>query len=237
MNHGLYSPCLFSAVLFAAACASGVAASTSEGRRETSLGNPDREQYIRRSCGASNTSAAPADGVLADFAGKKGQVITFVPPGAPATTSLTHVMDSGKHTVNVNAIPGAKPQFLTMTVLFDDCIDATGFAGVQFNVSGSLSGCALVYASVDPEHQYRGPEGPYPPQTRIPVADLSSQSHTIKAPFRDPGIQGNPATPVDPSKIAFIQWLVIVPVGGSIDGRDVPSCNGSVVVDDIKLYR
>lgn len=93
-----------------------------------------------------------------------------------------------------------------------------------------------MYASVDPEHQYDRPEGPYPPQLPIPVAELTSQPRTMKAPFRNPGIQGNPATPTDASKLAFVQRLVILPVGSS-DGSPVPPCTGTIAIDGVKLYR
>jgi hypothetical protein len=119
-------------------------------------------------------------------------------------------------------------------MMLDGCIDASGFAGVEFSLAGSLSGCSLQFASVDPEHQYLGPEGAYPPQTRI--AEVTSAPRTIKAPFRNADIPGRPATPADPSKLAFVQWMVIVPVG-SHDGSPVAPCTGNLVIDDVKLYR
>jgi hypothetical protein len=235
MNSRLSAIGCFSTIAIAA-CASGGAVSISESRGEASLGNASSENLIpRRSCSSANTSVVAADGVLADFSSKKGKIVTSVLPGSPPTT-LTQSTDAGNLIVNVNAVPGARPQFLTTTMLFDGCVDASGYSGVQFSLAGTLSGCSLVYASVDPEHQYYGPEGPYPSQTPIPVSDLTSQPRTITASFRNPGIQGRPATPTDPSKLAFIQWMVIVPVG-STDGTPVPPCTGSMVIDDVKLYR
>jgi hypothetical protein len=119
---------------------------------------------------------------------------------------------------------------------FDGCVDASKFDGVQFSLGGSLSGCSLVFASVDPEHQYYRVEGPYPPQLPIAADALTSEARTFKAPFRNPGIQGNPTTPVDGSKLAFLQWMVIVPVG-SIDGSPVPPCTGTLAIDDVMFYR
>lgn len=228
---------IFGSLLFATACASGGATSTAESRREPSLASAEGESpIVRRACSPSTTSAARSDGLLADFGAKPGQIVTSVPPGSPATTTLTHATSGGQLTLHASAVPGDKPQFLVATMPFDGCIDASGFEGVQFSLSGSLSGCSLGFASVDPEHQYYRPDGPYPPQSPILAAEVTSQSRTIKAPFRNAGIQGNPATPTDTSKLAFVQWLLIVPVGSS-DGSAVPPCNGAIAIDDVKLYR
>jgi hypothetical protein len=237
MNTSSITVGILSSLLFVSACASGGATSTAESRREASLATADGQSTIvRRTCSSSNTSVAPADGMLADFDAKLGRIVTSVAPGAPATTTLTHTTNGGKLTLNVNAVPADKPQFLVADMPFDGCVDASGFAGVEFSISGSLSGCSLVFASVDPEHQYYRTEGPYPPQSPIPTAELTSQPRTIKAPFRGAAIAGNPATPTDASKLAFVQWLVIVPVGSG-DGSAVPACIGTLAIDDVKLYR
>lgn len=240
---------LFSSVLFAAACASGGATATSEVRPEAPLGNAASEDLIpRRVCTSSNTSVAPSNGLLADFSAKQesgngptsggipGKVISLLPPNSAPASTLTRTANAGKLTINVNAIPGTKPQFLITRLLFDGCIDASGFTGVQFNVSGSLFGCSLTYESVDPEHQYYRAGGPYAPHKRISPADLTSDPRTITASFLNPEHPGNPATPTDPSKLAFIQWLVIVPVAPD-DGSPAQPCTGSIVIDDVKLYR
>lgn len=227
----------FSSILsiLSTACASGAATSPPEARGPTALADAHSDVMPRRSCGPSNTTPAPADGLLADFSTKKGPVRTFVPSGFP-TTTLSQSTEAGHLAMHVSAVPGAKPQILSANMLLDSCVDASGYSGVEFSLSGSLSGCSLVYASIDPEHQYYRPEGPYPPQLPISAADVTAQPRTFRAPFHDPGIPGNPATPTDASKLSFMQWLVIVPVG-SIDGTPVPPCNGSLAIDDVKLYR
>jgi hypothetical protein len=233
MTSRLLPTILFGALVWASACAS--TASTTASRPGASLDETVTEDPIpRRSCSPANTKVAAADGLLADFSTKQGQVYASVPRSYPPTTTATQTTEAGKLVVNVNALPGDKPQFLTTTMLFDGCIDASAFAGVQFSLSGSLSGCSLQFGSVDPEHQYLGPDGPYPPQTRI--AEVTSDPRTITAPFGKSDIPGRPATPVDQGKLAFVQWMVIVPVG-SQDGSPVPACTGNLVIDDVKLYR
>lgn len=232
-TNGRLSPVLVGTLVLAAACASATA--TPDGRPAGGLDETVKEELIpRRSCSPANTKAAAADGLLADFSTKQGDVFAAVPRGYPATTTLRQSMEGGHLAVNVSAVPDSRPLFLTASMLLDGCIDASGFAGVEFSVAGSLSGCSLQFASVDPEHQYLGPDGAYPPQTRI--AEVTSEPRIIKAPFRNADIPGRPATPTDASKLAFVQWMVIVPVGSS-DGTPVPPCAGSLVIDDVKLYR
>lgn len=232
----LFAIGLVSTTLFAVACASS--GTTSEGRSEASLGSAVSEESLipRRSCAASNTAVAGADGLIADFSTKQGQVLASVPRDYPPGTTLTATTEDGRLVVNVNAAPGANPLYLTSNLLFDGCLDASAFSGVQFSIAGSLSGCSLQYGSVDAEHQFIGADGPYPPQMRISAADLSSQAKIVTAPFAKPDIAGRPATPVDAGKLVFLQWMVIVPVG-SVDGTPVPPCAGKLVIDDVKLYR
>lgn len=249
MTNKFYTIGFVSILPFTAACASGGTTGTSEGRTKAHLGDTATDDLIpRRICTSTNTSAAPSNGLIADFSAKPddrsgaisggipGKVFTSVPRDSVPGSAITHATEADKLTIRVHGVPGAKPQFLTATMLFDNCVDASGFAGVEFNISGSLSGCSLMYSSVDPEHQYYRVGGPYPPQKRISPDDLTSHPQKIVAPFRDSDIQGNPATPTDPSKLAFINWMVIVPVG-SHDGSAVPPCDGSIVIDEVKLYR
>jgi hypothetical protein len=226
-----------SVLLTAAACASGGATATSEMRAEGRPGNAANEQPIpRRSCTPTNTSIAPANGLLADFSAKpESGVPTKVLTSVPSPT-LTSTTADGMLTIEVHAIPGAKPQILSTELLLDGCVDASGFSGVEFKLRGTLSGCSLTYASVDPEHQYYRPGGPYPPQKRIAPAELTAEPRTITASFSNPESPGNPATPTDASKLVFLQWLVIVPVG-SDGGEAVPPCTGTLRIDDVKLYR
>jgi len=148
---------------------------------------------------------------------------------------MTSGTQDGKLTINVKAALGAKPQIFSTSLFFDRCVDASGFAGIEFSISGSLSGCSLTYASVDPEHQFYRAGGPYPPQTRFSQDDVKSQPKKIVAPFRSSDIPGSPPTPADPSKLAFIQWLVIAPVAA--DDGSAPPCAGSIIIDVVKLYR
>jgi hypothetical protein len=235
----------FSTVLSLAACTSGGATAPSGARPEEGLGDAVGESIARVTCSSANTAPAPAGGVLADFSAKQGgkrgagdlpaKLISSVPRDAVPGATMTSSTQDGKLTINVQAALGAKPQIFSTALFFDKCVDASGYAGIEFSISGSLSGCSLTYASVDPEHQFYRAGGPYPPQTRISQDDVKAQPKKILAPFRGSDIAGSPPTPADPSKLAFIQWLVIAPVAAG-DGS-APPCAGSIVIDDVKLYR
>jgi len=128
-------------------------------------------------------------------------------------------------------------------IQFDSCIDASPFTGVQFAASGTFSGCSLIYATGDVEHEdvtksstfASGPEGSYVPQHKISADDLSSTPRTIKLPFASTDIRGNPPAPLDPAKLIFTLWQFIVPVAAD-DGSATPACIASVTIDDVRFY-
>jgi hypothetical protein len=237
---------LFSSLLFVGACASGGTATTSQVKSESNLASAV-EEMSRWSCTPSSTAAAPSDGLLADFtrnkdgagsgsAGVPSKVFTAVPRDAAPGARMTQTEEGGKLTIEFNAAPHAKTQYLTAVMLFDRCVDGKGFTGIEFSMAGSLSGCSLTFAAIDPGHQYYEVGGPYPPQYRISPEDVTSSPRTITAPFSAPDIKGNPATPADASKLAALQWMAIVPVAPD-DGSAVPPCTGKLSIDDVKLYR
>jgi hypothetical protein len=228
---------LMTNVLLASACASGGA--TSAPMRSDPPAAANAVAIARWTCTSNNTTVAPADGLISDFSDKgglPGRIDVSVPTDAVPGVILSQTMDAGRLAVEIKAAPGPKPQVLTVTRPFDGCVDARGFAGVQFSLSGSLSGCAMTYATIDPAHQYYEAGGPYPPQKRIAADEVASASRTITAPFQKSEIQGNPATPVDPAQLAAIQWAIMVPVAPD-DGSAVSPCTGEIFIDDVKLYR
>jgi hypothetical protein len=231
MSSRLSSLGLLTAVLSLASCASGGATASSGARAEEPLADAVEENIARVTCSSANTAPAPATGVIAN----SGKLVSVVPRNAVPGATMTGSAQDGKLTIDVKAALGPKPQVFSASLFFDKCMDASGFAGIEFSVSGSLSGCSLTYASVDPKHQYYRTGGPYPPQTRISPEDVKPEPRKIVAPFRGSDIPGSPATPTDSSKLAFIQWLVIAPVAA--DDGSAPPCSGSIIIDGVKLYR
>jgi hypothetical protein len=225
----------FSVLSFAAACASGGATAPSGARPDEGLADPPDENIARVTCSPANTKTAPTNGQIADLSANPGKLVSSVPRDAVAGATMTGRTQDGKVTIDVKAALGPKPQIFSASLFFDQCVDATGFAGIEFTVRGSLAGCSMTYASVDPEHQFYRVGGPYPPQMRLSPDEVTSTPRKIVASFRNPDIAGSPPTPTDPSKLAFIQWLVIAPVAA--DDGSAPPCTGSIIIDDIKLYR
>ncbi len=229
-----------STVLLTAACASGGATTAAEMRSSSYPGTMSGPEPVSRwTCTPGTTTAASPDGLISDFSDKGGvpaKISASVPADAAPGVIFSQATEAGRMVVEVKAAPGPKPQVLTVTQAFNGCLDARGFSGVQFSLSGSLSGCSMTYASIDPTHQYYEAGGPYPPQKRIPADEVTSTPRTVTAPFQTSDIQGNPATPVDPGQLGAIQWVIIVPVAPD-DGSAASPCTGKIFIDDVKLYR
>lgn len=227
----------------------------STGISETSSEQGPGQIRSRGVCTPSNTALAPASGQIADFSSVgsavsdqgnsiPGRIITYGLPKPVGPASHAYTITEGNLNIRINVAATTRPQLLGTVIQFDSCIDASQFTGVQFAASGSISGCALVYASGDVEHEdvtksstfASGPQGSYVPQHRIAADDLGSTARTIKLPFAGTDIAGNPATPLDPAKLIFSLWQVIVPVAAD-DGSATPPCSANLTIRDIKFYR
>ena len=237
-----------------AACGSSAIngiAGTTEDRANSSSAAAGESGLCSSPCTPANTSSAPADGLIADFTNPDGggiripgEIVTYAAPKVAGLGAATYTTSQGALTVKVKAAPTSTPQFLGVVVAFSNCIDASGFAGVQFTISGSLSGCPMQYATGDVEHQdmtfaapiATGSVGSYPPQNRIAVDELKSVPRTIKAPFVATDIRGNPPVPLDSSKLISTLWQFSVPVAAEGENYN-PLCTGSLTIDDIKFYR
>jgi hypothetical protein len=199
-----------------------------------------------RPCAADETELAPRDGLVATFMGDEGfrtQIGAFPLDSPDAPTVST---DDGALHVVLNTKATSTPQYPTVILGFggpglERCIDASAFSGVEFSISGSLSGCTLQYASGDLAHQDHtsgapratGPAGAYQPQTTITGAELSAEPQTRKMPFVGGPSGGNPRTPIDPTKLIFLMWGFAV---GSAAGGEAAACVADIVVDDVKFY-
>jgi hypothetical protein len=198
-----------------------------------------------RPCTASETVVAPADGLIADF--KDPDVgINFVgghmlayPIGSPTAPNYTTV--GGSLHITLNRPATSVPQYLGVIVGAEPkCVDATAFDGVQFLISGSLSGCTMRYYANDDAHQddttgalhASGPAGSYPPQTTIRPSQVTSTAQILRMPF-DGQSGGSPATPVDPARLIFFGWQFDVDASSS--GAQAP-CIADLTIDDVRLY-
>jgi hypothetical protein len=139
-----------------------------------------------------------------------------------------------------------------------DCIDASAYTGVQFDISGSVTGdlCTVQFSINDSEHadmtvagtpaadgafqpndpKASGPMGAYAPQLQI-GSMITSSTTTIKVPFSGTGAPtgGLPAdTPIDVNRIEGVQWQMTSPLMG--DGA-ATECDLDITISNLKFYK
>jgi len=141
-----------------------------------------------------------------------------------------------------------------------DCIDASSYTGVQFDISGSLMGdlCTVQFSINDSEHadmttpgtpaadggfvpndpKASGPMGAYAPQLQI-GSMITSTKTTIQVPFSGSGanvpVGGLPAdTAIDTHRIEGVQWQMTSPLMG--DGA-ATECDLDITISNLKFYK
>jgi len=208
-------------------------------------------------------SDAPPSATIADFTSNDaggleimGGIVTYgggVTPFAYTTAAGNlHITDTVQTT--------GMPQYIGLVIYFNgssdglDCIDASAYTGIQFDISGSLTGpgCSLQYSANDSEHsdsvvrsptdatkpndpKASGPMGAYSPQLQI--ASLMSSPVTTKVSFTDltlgAGLPAPPPAGVDSKKIEGIQWQLTTPIAS--DGGTA-ECLLDLTIDNVKFY-
>jgi hypothetical protein len=253
MNSRSFTIALISTLAIGAGCGSSAINGTAG--TATASDNSGGSRRPSGPCTPSNTSKAPADGLIADFTDAgggantggieiAGGIVTYAAPKVGGPGSPTYTTTGGALHIRVSAAPTSTPQFLGAVIAFSNCIDASAFTGVQFTISGSFSGCTMQYATGDVEHQdmtlgstfATGLAGSYPPQNRLAADEMTSAPRTIKAPFVVSDIKGSPPAPLDPSKLISTIWQFTVPVAAEGES-DNPMCTGAITIDDIRFYR
>jgi hypothetical protein len=192
-------------------------------------------------CAASNTTVAPADGLIATFMGADGgsdimgDVFTV---GDPAPTYST---DGALHIV-LTAPTTSTAQTLLVVDHFKDCVDATAFTGVEFSISGSLSGCKLAYFTEDSVHLYddgsphathgTSRAGFHPAFMALADSQVTSVPQTLRVPFAALSA-GFPLRPIDETKITGAGWVFLIDPSTS---GGAPSCVADLTIDDVRFY-
>jgi hypothetical protein len=199
-------------------------------------------------CTASATMLAPTSGLIADFMGADGGLeiageLDTYPSGSTAVPTFSTA--TGVLHLTENAPATAAAQYLGIAIGFADCIDASAFTGVQFSISGSVSGCSIWYAAGDVEHQdpatddylATGPAGAYPPQTELTAPQVTAVPQTLVMPFTSSTIFGVPETPIDKTKLVLVLWQFDVPAGtpAPADGG-APACVADITIDNVTFY-
>jgi hypothetical protein len=197
-------------------------------------------------CTAASTVLAPTSGLIADFTGPDGGIdvaggLRAYPRGGAAAPTLS-TSGSALRVVEDSA-PMSTPQYVGVALVFAKCIDATAFSGVQFSLSGTLSGCTMQYATGDVEHQdpstgapyATGQVGDYQPQATIAPTEITSAAQTIMVPFVGGDLSsGNPAIQIDKTKLNLLFWQFTISPASTTGTPS--SCAADVTVDDVRFY-
>jgi hypothetical protein len=191
-------------------------------------------------CGPSNTMAAPGDGRITAFSSPGGGVEATVPVG-PASAAPTFTTDGALH-IMVNTGLLATSQVLLVDLPLTECVDAIAFTGVQFSISGSLSGCSFGQATQDSAHLYNdgsaravlgiGGQGAHPNSTVLTASQITPDPQTVTIPFAAQS-GGVPTIPTDKSKITWLDWVFLADpfvIGGPT------ACKADLTITDVQFY-
>jgi len=203
-------------------------------------------------------SDAPASADIATFAGVDGGTAAlFGTFNYGDTPKPTFTIAGGMANVTDTVQVTAGQHFQGFGIFFNgnqagtDCVDASSFTGVEFDLSGSLTGtgCTMQFSINDSEHgdtvanptdkKIAGPGGSYAPQVQIMQSQLTSTAMTIKVPFTGTGSPAfdnggaSPATAVDPMKLTGVQWQMSTPKAA--DGG-ATECDWNINLSNVKFY-
>jgi hypothetical protein len=198
-------------------------------------GSPDASTL---GCNAANTVPAPADGVITAFSvpgsGVQAEVVD-----APASEAPSFTADGTLH-ITADTPLLSTPQILLVDYPFPKCVDASAFTGVQFSITGSISGCVFALAVQDSAHELSsslspygtGPADAHPGATALTADQITSMQQTLKIPFAGQ-MPGVPATPTDPSKLTWLDWVIAIDphvTGGP------STCKADLTIADVRFY-
>jgi hypothetical protein len=198
--------------------------------------------------GCQASDVAPGDPLIADFSSTDGGAAvlaiggTFVypNPGGPMAT-----VAAGALHVTATTVGATDPQYWGAGIYFNgnaagtDCVDATAHTGIQFDISGTVTGtgCTVQYSTNDSIHSVvsasdpkaGGATGSYAPQKMITIPATST---TMMMPFAGTEAPqgGSPGTAVDKAKLTGVQWQFTT-AGGATN-----SCVVDITIDNVKFY-
>lgn len=235
-------------------CSSSGGAKTGSGGSNGSGGTPATGGHGNggaggKACGgpAPTTDAgvcqqAPCDGLIADFSSADAGIPIM--GGLTSWSGIlkpTYTLDNGTLNIMEDVAQSSTPQYLGTTLYFNNCVDASGFTGVQFTISGSVSAaCQVIFGANDLAHDDKAsdPKGKcdagsscYAPNMAIPMA-VTSAPQVMQVPW----ITGSsvPDVPLDPSHLVGVQWQFTV--GPTADGGTPENCTAQLHIDDVKFY-
>jgi hypothetical protein len=201
---------------------------------------------------AGRTDLAPTDGIIDAFtaSGDAGDATpsgipggyAFYPPGQPNAPTAT--FSNGTVHLVMDNVPGAAAaQYVGFVIYFNDCIDATAFTGVEFTISGTISGCTMQFSAnyTEDDDVATDPKGSctnnatgttcYSSQKAI-TANITTTPAAVQVPFTGTGAPtgGSPQSAVDQAQLTGIQWQFTIPAGVS------GSCTAAIDISTVQFY-
>jgi len=210
-------------------------------------------------------SDPPASADIATFAAADGGleimggIVTYGDVPAPTYRPM-----SGHVEVTDNIVVSSKNHYQGFVIYFNgntdgtDCINASSYTGIQFDLSGTLVGalCTVQFSINDSEHadstvpksgtsdasfvpqdpKASGPKGAYAPQLQIGPM-ITTTTTTIQVPFMGSAAPtgGLPAdTAIDTTRIEGVQWQLTTPLLG--DGS-ATECDLTMEIANVKFYK
>jgi len=196
--------------------------------------------------GCTFADSAPEDPIIADFSQGDlvpiGGIYTYPAPGTGPSPVAT--IENGALHVTATTTGMTSAQYWGVGIFFNgnaagtDCVDGTGHMGVQFDISGFIegTGCTAQYSTNDSVHtpnffdpKGAGDVGVWAPQAPLTV---TATPVTLTMPFFGPGepTGGNPAIPVDRSRLTGVQWQFTT----QADLAD--TCNVDITIDNVRFF-
>ena len=194
-------------------------------------------------CTSANTQSAPPDNLIGDFAGDAGAgdagglAIAGGISVWGGSAQPTWSVDGDTLTLTENAAATSSAQYVGSVLYFNKCVDAVAYSGVEFTLSGTMSGCTLVYSAnysgtTDSAVDSKGTckvsstiTSCYAPQKSLTVSSSPTQ---VRIGWDDT-TGGSPVGPVDESKLTGLQWQFTIPGGSG-------TCSASITISNLKFY-
>jgi hypothetical protein len=243
---------LVSAGLFSVGCSSssstpGTGGTTGHAGTTGSTAGTTGSGGTTGSAGTTGTGGATAacvkastSGLIADFMGDGGIEVVGGLTGFGGVAMPTFTTTNNTLEIKENNPAGAAPQYVGTVIYFNNCVDASAFTGVKFNLGGSFSGCTIQFSINDVQHDdvVTDPKGSctlgtmcYSPQASI--ATVMPTAVPVMEPFITTA-GGAPSAPTDPSMLTGIQWqFTIAPAA---EGGAPTSCVADLKLSDITFY-
>jgi hypothetical protein len=221
----------------------GAGASASGGRTGTDTGGATGKDAGNACTG--KTDVAPADGVIDQFTavGDAGATPSGIPGGYttysdPAGASPTMTFENGTAHMVENAAATGSPRYVGFVIYFNDCINASTFTGLQFTVSGTMTGCTLQLSANYSENDNMASDPAKGSCSMPPAADcysnqkavtgVSTTPSTVQVPWS--GFTGGvPSGPTDSTQLTGVQWQLTIPAGTG-------TCAADISITDVKFY-